>query len=603
MMMTNILIKRPRSAAWVAILFFFVLCPVHAFKPSRVADVFFEHNDSTTGPAEAYRFDQFWCQIEGLRHELLIAVGHADSLEKKPVELSLARAAFLKRILVERGVEAQRIYVEGKGAKQPITANATREGRWKNRRVEIEYLYVPDWDRKHEYPKCNPLLDAIDRNDLATVKKIANFPRQPRPGMIWAPAIKHALVSRNQVVVDYLLSRKILSRLPPHERTAVFHVLVEQHRADLLLRLPLQDTTPERHKGTFDPFAPNMCGASAHRVQANEVIDWAVAKGFRLDGRNNQALKCAIESGDRAMIVRMQSLGADLNASNEHTPPAWSSASDDPDFLDWLKSRGARFEARSTNGETALHVIKLTSAEGLDWLLRQGIDINSTNARGETPLYQQLGILSAEVVLAMSLRGADLAKGNAAGRPLFVEALVRSYRYPDVIPALLDAGMDCKQAIGPKRRSFLHLMLEANLPVGHLLERSAKCGLDVRAVDSEGNTALHLAVFAGDPAILRTLAKVVGDVNAKNAAGDTALHLVATKQMIVPAPPPRMWGPPEPQRKPYFSADRLRQKLAAIEAMLEAGARIDVTDARGLTPVQRIGDPTGQEKVVELLSP
>ena len=46
----------------------------------------------------------------------------------------------MKAYLVSKGVAANRIVVEGKGEKQPVASNSTREGRAKNRRVEIEVV-------------------------------------------------------------------------------------------------------------------------------------------------------------------------------------------------------------------------------------------------------------------------------------------------------------------------------------------------------------------------------------------------------------------------------------------------------------------------------
>jgi OOP family OmpA-OmpF porin len=41
---------------------------------------------------------------------------------------------------VSKGIEANRVYTEGKGTKQPVADNKTTEGRAKNRRVEIEVV-------------------------------------------------------------------------------------------------------------------------------------------------------------------------------------------------------------------------------------------------------------------------------------------------------------------------------------------------------------------------------------------------------------------------------------------------------------------------------
>ena len=50
------------------------------------------------------------------------------------------RAESVKAYLVSKGVEPNRIYTEGKGEKQPVASNRTKDGRQKNRRVEIEII-------------------------------------------------------------------------------------------------------------------------------------------------------------------------------------------------------------------------------------------------------------------------------------------------------------------------------------------------------------------------------------------------------------------------------------------------------------------------------
>lgn len=78
---------------------------------------------------------------------LIRIVGHSDALpvgEKlKPRftdnwELSAARAAAVARVLVwGEGIEQNRIRVEGRGSAEPVADNASKEGRAKNRRIEI----------------------------------------------------------------------------------------------------------------------------------------------------------------------------------------------------------------------------------------------------------------------------------------------------------------------------------------------------------------------------------------------------------------------------------------------------------------------------------
>ncbi|UOA28981.1 type IVB secretion system protein IcmH/DotU [Pseudosulfitobacter sp. DSM 107133] len=71
-------------------------------------------------------------------------VGHTDSIQVRTSNpfrsnqgLSEARAATIVEILVAAGVPAELVTSEGKAATDPIADNGTREGRARNRRVEI----------------------------------------------------------------------------------------------------------------------------------------------------------------------------------------------------------------------------------------------------------------------------------------------------------------------------------------------------------------------------------------------------------------------------------------------------------------------------------
>ena len=68
--------------------------------------------------------------------------GHADSsgADAHNLELSKGRAESIRLALVEFGVGEERLSSEGYGSLFPVTDNATREGRERNRRVEIVIL-------------------------------------------------------------------------------------------------------------------------------------------------------------------------------------------------------------------------------------------------------------------------------------------------------------------------------------------------------------------------------------------------------------------------------------------------------------------------------
>jgi outer membrane protein OmpA-like peptidoglycan-associated protein len=72
--------------------------------------------------------------------ERTIAIeGFTDSVGSDEVnqELSERRAASVKIALIDEGVDASRVFVRGYGEAFPVASNDTREGRQRNRRVEV----------------------------------------------------------------------------------------------------------------------------------------------------------------------------------------------------------------------------------------------------------------------------------------------------------------------------------------------------------------------------------------------------------------------------------------------------------------------------------
>ncbi|MBL4657546.1 MAG: PD40 domain-containing protein, partial [Flavobacteriales bacterium] len=68
--------------------------------------------------------------------------GHTDDMgkEKYNVELSLKRANFIAEYVEAKGVDPERLLVEGYGSDQPLAPNTTEEGRARNRRVEVKLM-------------------------------------------------------------------------------------------------------------------------------------------------------------------------------------------------------------------------------------------------------------------------------------------------------------------------------------------------------------------------------------------------------------------------------------------------------------------------------
>ncbi len=113
-----------------------------AEKVTFAADVLFDFDKSVIKPEGKAKLDDLSDKIRGINLEVVIAIGHTDSIgtDEYNQKLSVRRAESVKAYLVSKGVEPNRIYTEGKGEKQPVATNKTAEGRAKNRRVEIEVI-------------------------------------------------------------------------------------------------------------------------------------------------------------------------------------------------------------------------------------------------------------------------------------------------------------------------------------------------------------------------------------------------------------------------------------------------------------------------------
>jgi OOP family OmpA-OmpF porin len=113
-----------------------------AQKVTYAADTFFDFDKSVIKPEGKAKLDDLVSKTKGIALEVIIAVGHTDSIGSDAYNQALSerRANAVKDYLVSKGIEKNRVYTEGKGEKQPIATNATAEGRAKNRRTEIEVV-------------------------------------------------------------------------------------------------------------------------------------------------------------------------------------------------------------------------------------------------------------------------------------------------------------------------------------------------------------------------------------------------------------------------------------------------------------------------------
>ena len=91
--------------------------PVAATKVTYAADAFFDFDKSVLKPEGKAKLDDLVGKVKGINLEVIIAVGHTDSVGSDAYnqKLSVRRSEAVKAYLVSKGIEKNRVYTEGKG--------------------------------------------------------------------------------------------------------------------------------------------------------------------------------------------------------------------------------------------------------------------------------------------------------------------------------------------------------------------------------------------------------------------------------------------------------------------------------------------------------
>jgi len=107
-----------------------------------LGDVLFETGKADLLPGAMRSIDKLAVFLRENPDRKVLVEGHTDSRGSKAYNLKLSqkRAEAVKRALVERGIEPDRIIAKGYGEAYPVASNLTAAGRQQNRRVEIVIL-------------------------------------------------------------------------------------------------------------------------------------------------------------------------------------------------------------------------------------------------------------------------------------------------------------------------------------------------------------------------------------------------------------------------------------------------------------------------------
>ncbi|GAB3626325.1 membrane protein [Pandoraea terrae] len=118
-------------------------------KVTYQADALFDFDKAVLKPEGKEKLNDLASKIQGINLEVVVATGHTDRIgsDKYNDRLSVRRAEAVKAYLVSKGIEANRVYTEGKGKRNPVKTDcnqkntkALHECLAPNRRVEVEVV-------------------------------------------------------------------------------------------------------------------------------------------------------------------------------------------------------------------------------------------------------------------------------------------------------------------------------------------------------------------------------------------------------------------------------------------------------------------------------
>ena len=264
--------------------------------------------------------------------------------------------------------------------------------------------------------------------------------------------------------------------------------------------------------GFASPASADHCGNSSHEFVAE---------------RQFTDLHCAARTNDATRAKQLIHAGADVNARDYHQwTPLHSAARYNADKVAALLIRaGADVNAGTDSQTTPLHIARSRVAA---LLIRAGADVNARGLHQWTPLHSTAisDTDDTKKVAALLIRaGADVNARDEYGDTPLDDSDFRSgkiahlIRNPQEAIALANK-IDPPPAGAP---SNLPIVRESELGNADSVRNLAKSGVDVNAVDENGDTAVVIASANGHKEAVSALIEFGADINQSDGKGETAI--------------------------------------------------------------------------------
>jgi len=198
-----------------------------------------------------------------------------------------------------------------------------------------------------------------------------------------------------------------------------------------------------------------------------------------------------------------------------------------------LIKSGANIDAQAGDGFTPLHIaVKNSMIEMVELLLKNKANSSIKTNTGHTPLCYAINKKNANMVKVLLNNGVNPDEPIITGHtPLHMAA---NDNNAEIIKILLDNGADFRKTNAKEGtgHNALHDIAISSFELEALKALISHPKVDVYMEDNYGDTALHIATFAGNIEAVKLLSNVI-NINVKNSKkGSTPLHYALAMDRI-----------------------------------------------------------------------
>ncbi|ODV24089.1 MAG: hypothetical protein ABT19_04660 [Rhodanobacter sp. SCN 68-63] len=326
-----------------------------------------------------------------------------------------------------------------------------------------------------------------------------------------------------------------------------------------------------------DPFGPDerlrtpLHLAAAHGQLA--LVAALLARGCNPNVRDASgrtplfaALECGAQAADvvRALVAH----GADPEASDANGETPLGLAMEHPELKHWLEWGHWPRPARALRASDLPAAAATGAVVAVERLLELGMPVDTRDAQGASALLHACGAGQREVARRLLDAGADISLTAQSGMTALAAAVAA--RREALVTLLLERQAPVDQRLPGDSTA---LMVAAAMGYPEIVDRLLDAGAAVNATDARGRSALHAAAQFGFESqdslrarrLFDALLKRDADVNHADNEGKTPLLMLLGAQL-----------------RPGSECDATHIG-ALVPVLLEAGARLEHADQRGVT--------------------